>query len=106
MRGGRLGVVPELVWGAAAAGRGQHEQLAAVYAATQSQAWDAEAGWVGRSASALSAMLDRWQSAAAAQHAMLNAHHDGLDAAAVTFVEMDRGACAQRLIHIDDTHVG
>jgi uncharacterized protein YukE len=100
-----LDVVPELVFHAATAGRGQHEELATTYAATQSQAWDAEYGWVGRSAMALSALLDRWQSDGAQHHRLLNDHHDGLDAAASTFVEMDR-AHAERLSHVYDADVG
>ena len=95
MRGGRLGVVAESVWRAAAEGRGEHERLAGIYAATQSLAWDAEPGWVGRSAKALSVLLDAWQSDASRQHEMLNDHHDGLDTAATTFVEMDRGASVE-----------
>lgn len=103
--GGNLDIVPELVFHAATVGRGQHEELATAYASTQSQAWDAEWGWVSRSSVALSALLDRWQSEAAEHHRLLNAHHDGLDVAASTFTEMDR-ADAQRPSHVYDADVG
>jgi WXG100 family type VII secretion target len=85
-----LKVVPDLVFHAATTGRGQHEELATTYASTQSQGWDAEGGWVGSSAAALSGLLDRWQSDATRHHAMLNHHHEGLDAAASGFAAMER----------------
>jgi uncharacterized protein YukE len=83
-------VVPELVFQASTLGRTRHEELAATYASTQSQAADAGRGWVGRSGAALSALLGRWHSDASEHHRLLNDHHDGLCAAASTFVEMDR----------------
>jgi WXG100 family type VII secretion target len=86
---GNLVVAPEEVFHAATAGRTHHEQLAGTYASTQSQAWDAESGWVGQSGAALSGLLDRWQSHAADHHRMLNDHHDGLCSAATAFGDMD-----------------
>jgi uncharacterized protein YukE len=83
-------VVPELVFQACTLGRGRHEELAATYASTLSQAADAGRGWVGRSGTALSALLGRWQSVAAEHHRLLNDLHDGLYAAASSFVAMDR----------------
>ncbi|MEE6136669.1 WXG100 family type VII secretion target [Mycobacterium sp. 050128] len=93
--GENLDVVPGLVFHAATEGRGQHEELAVTYASTQSQGWDAEGGWVGSSAVALSGLLDRWQSDATQHHAMLNHHHEGLDAAASGFVDMERDNAQQ-----------
>ncbi|MGH3531705.1 MAG: hypothetical protein ACRDSX_07215, partial [Mycobacterium sp.] len=52
-----LEIVPEEVFHAAAVGRAHHEELAGTYASTQSQGWDAESGWVGRSGAALSGLL-------------------------------------------------
>ena len=63
---------------------------------TQSQGWDAQAGWVGLSGAALSGLLDRWQSHAGAHHRMLNDHHHALETAATMFLEMDEHN-AQRL---------
>lgn len=91
-----LNIKPEEVFHAATVGRNHHEQLAGTYASTQSQCWDAESGWVGSSGAALSGLLDRWQSHAGAHHRMINDHHEGLDAAATTFSQMDKDA-AQRL---------
>jgi uncharacterized protein YukE len=85
-------VTPELVFQASILGRARHEELAATYASTQSRATDAGRGWVGRSGTALAALLGRWQSEAAEHHRLLNDHHDGLHAAASTFIEMDRAA--------------
>jgi hypothetical protein len=85
----RCRVVPELVFQVATLGRGRHEELAATYASTLSRAGDAGRGWVGRSGTALSALLGRWQSVAAEHHGLLNDHHDGLCAAAAGFVAMD-----------------
>ncbi len=80
-------IAPEQVFDAAAVGRREHEQLAGTYASTQSQGWDAQAGWVGQSGIALSGLLDRWQSDAAGHHRMLNGHHDGLCTTARAFIE-------------------
>jgi WXG100 family type VII secretion target len=91
-----LDIVPEEVFQAAAVGRAHHEELAGTYASTQSQGWEAESGWVGRSGAALSGLLDCWQSHAAEHHRMLNDHHDGLHTAATVFPEMD-DQNAQRL---------
>ena len=91
-----LRITPEEVFHAATVGRDHHEELAGTYASTQSQGWDAESGWVGSSGAALSGLLDRWQSHASDHHRMLNDHHDGLDAAAAAFTEMDNNA-GQRL---------
>jgi uncharacterized protein YukE len=85
-------VIPELVFQASILGRSRHEELAGVYASTQSRATDAGPGWVGRSGVALASLLGRWQSDAAEHHRLLNEHHDRLHAAASTFVEMDRAA--------------
>jgi uncharacterized protein YukE len=85
-------VTPELVFQASTLGRTCHDELAATYASTESRATDAGPGWVGRSGMALAALLGRWQSDAAQHHRLLNDHHDGLHAAASTFVEMDRVA--------------
>jgi uncharacterized protein YukE len=98
-----LDIVPEQVYQAAAVGRARHEELAGTYASTQSQAWDAETGWVGRSGAALSALLDRWQSDAAGHHRLLNDHHDGLYTATSMLVGMDR-LNAEKLILVDDDH--
>ncbi len=98
-----LDIVPEQVYQAAAVGRAHHEELAGTYALTQLQAWDAEAGWVGRSGAALSALLDHWQSDAAGHHRLLNDHHDGLYAATSMFVGMDR-VNAAKLNLVDDDH--
>jgi uncharacterized protein YukE len=84
-----LDIVPEDVFHVATLGRAQHEELAGTYASTQSQGWDAESGWIGRSGAALSGLLDRWQSHAAEHHRLLNDHHDGLYTAATVFPEMD-----------------
>ncbi len=67
-----LEIKPEEVFHAATVGRDHHEQLASTYASTQSQGWDAESGWVGRSGTALSGLLDRWQSHALDHHQMIN----------------------------------
>jgi uncharacterized protein YukE len=100
-----LDVVPQLISRVAAVGRGRHEELAAVYARTQSRGWDAEAGWVGRSGRALSALLDRWQSAAAEQYGLLDYHHCGLDSAASAYDDMER-AHARRLSRTHDADAG
>ena len=84
-----MDIVPTEVVHAAALGRVQHEGLAGTYASTQSQGWDAEAGWVGRSGAALSILLDRWQWRAGEHHRLLNDHHDALDTAALVFLEME-----------------
>jgi uncharacterized protein YukE len=92
-------IVPIEVVHAAALGRAQHEGLAGTYASTQSQGWDAEAGWVGRSGAALSGLLDRWQSRAGEHHRLLSDHHDALDTAAMVFLEMeDRNARRLKLV--------
>lgn len=98
-----LDIVPEQVYRAAAVGRAHHAELADTYTRTQSQAWAAEAGWIGRSGAALSALLDRWQSDAAGHHRLLNDHHDGLYTAASTFVGMNR-INAEKLNLVDDDH--
>ncbi len=85
-----LEIVPEEVFHAAAVGRAHHEELAGTYASTQSQGWDAESGWVGRSGAALSGLLEGWQSHAAEHHRLLNDHHDGLHTAATVFPQMDK----------------
>jgi uncharacterized protein YukE len=84
-----MDIVPSEVVHAAALGRAQHEELAGTYASTQSQGWDAQVGWVGRSGAALSGLLDRWQSAAGAHHRLLNDHHHAIDTAATVFLEME-----------------
>lgn len=99
-----LDIVPEQVYQAAAVGRAHHEQLAGTYASTHSQAWDAEAGWVGRSAAALSALLDRWQADGTGHHRLLNDHHDSLHIATSAFVGVDE-ANAAKLNLVDDAHV-
>jgi uncharacterized protein YukE len=98
-----LDIVLEQVYQAAAAGRARHEELTGTYASTQSQAWDAEAGWVGRSGAALAVLLDRWQSDAAGHHRLLNDHHDGLYTATSMFVAIDQ-VNAETLILVDDDH--
>ncbi len=87
-----LTIKPEEVFHAATVGRNHHEQLATTYASTQSQGWDAESGWVGTSGTALSGLLDRWQSHAVDHHQMINHHHERMDTAAATFAEMDDNA--------------
>jgi uncharacterized protein YukE len=87
--GGGFDIAPTEVFDAAALGRVQHEGLAGTYASTQSQGWDAEPGWIGRSGSALSRLLNRWQSDATEHHRLLNDHHDGLCAAATVFRQLD-----------------
>ncbi len=94
-----LKIKPEEVFHAAALGRNQHEQLATTYASTQSQGWDAESGWVGTSSTALSGLLDRWQSHALDHHQMINHHHERMDTAASTFSELDNNA-AERVQRI------
>ena len=94
-----LKIKPEEVFHAAALGRNQHEQLATTYASTQSQGWDAESGWVGTSGTALSGLLDRWQSHALDHHQMINHHHERMDTAASTFSELDNNA-AERVQRI------
>lgn len=91
-----MDIVPTEVVHAAALGRVLHEGLAGTYAATQSQGWDAQVGWVGRSGAALSGLLDRWQSHAGAHHRLLNDHHHALDTAATVFLDTD-DRNAQRL---------
>jgi uncharacterized protein YukE len=94
-----MDIVPTEVVHAAALGRAQHEGLAGTYAATQSQGWDAEAGWVGRSGAALSGLLGRWQSHAGEHHRLLSDHHDALDTVATVFLEMeDRNARRLKLV--------
>jgi uncharacterized protein YukE len=94
-----MDIVPTEVVHAAALGRAQHEGLAGTYAATQSQGWDAQAGWVGRSGTALSGLLDRWQSHAGEHHRLLNDHHHALDTAATVFLDMeDRNARRLKLV--------
>lgn len=96
-----LDIALEQVYQAAAVGRARHEELTGTYASTQSQAWDAEAGWVGRSGVALAVLLDRWQSDAAGHHRLLNEHYDGLYTASSVFVATDR-VNAETLILGDD----
>jgi uncharacterized protein YukE len=84
-----LEIAPDEVFHAATVGRTHHEELAGTYASTQSQGWDAESGWVSQSGTALSGLLDRWQSHANNHHRMLNNHHDGLTTAATAFPDMD-----------------
>jgi uncharacterized protein YukE len=84
-----LDIKPEEVFHAATVGRDHHEQLAGTYASTQSQGWDAESGWVGTSGTALSGLLDRWQSHALDHHQMINHHHERMDTAATSFSELD-----------------
>lgn len=98
-----LDILPEQVYQAAAVGCAHHEELIGTYTSTQSQAWDAKTGWVGRSGAALSVLLDRWQSDAAGHHRLLNEHHDGLYAATSRFVGMDR-LHAENLNLVDDDH--
>ena len=95
-----LDIAPDQVYDAAAVGRAHHERLAGTYASTQSQGWDAQAGWVGQSGMALTGLLDRWQSDAADHHRLLNDYHDGLHNAATAFIEVD-GAGAQKLDSVD-----
>jgi uncharacterized protein YukE len=87
--GGSLEITPTEVFHVATLGRVRHEELAGTYASTQSQGWDAEPRWVGRSGAALSGLLDRWQSDATEHHRLLNQHHDGLCAAATVLPEID-----------------
>jgi uncharacterized protein YukE len=94
-----MDIVPTEVVHAAALGRAQHEGLARTYASTQSQGWDAEAGWVGRSGAALSSLLDRWQSHGDEHHRLLNDHHDAVYTAATVFLEKeDRNAGRLKLV--------
>jgi uncharacterized protein YukE len=85
----KLDIVPEHVHHAATVGRAHHEELAGTYVSTHSQVVDAKYGWVGRSGSALSSMLDQWHSDAGEHHTILNHHHDGLQTAACAFVDGD-----------------
>ncbi len=55
---------------------------------------DAQQGWVGSSAKALSELLDRWTVASTGQLARLSEHSDGMRLAAVGFSEMEQSNAA------------
>lgn len=70
---------------------GSHGQsLAQLQKSCHRDADRAHAEWVGSSAGALSELLDGWASTSAAHLARFGDHADGLKAAAVAFLEMDR----------------
>jgi uncharacterized protein YukE len=66
------------------------ETLLAVQRACHGAAEDAQSGWVGSSAGALSGLLDRWETASTTHIGRFGEHSCGMHFAAVEFTEMEQ----------------
>src|ERR1700739_4130169 len=66
------------------------ETLLAVQQACHGAAEDAQSGWVGSSAGALSGLLDRWEAASTTHIGRFGEHSCGMHFAAVEFTEREQ----------------
>ncbi|OBK23111.1 hypothetical protein A5634_06200 [Mycobacterium asiaticum] len=74
------------------AGHGQ--SLSELQRSCHRDADDAQAGWVGSSAHALSGLLTLWESASAGHVARFDQHSSGMRVAAAVFTELDQSNAA------------
>jgi uncharacterized protein YukE len=82
------------------------ESLLALQQSCQSDAQDAQPGWVGSSAHALSGLLERWAMASTTHIALFGEHSCGMHFAAAGFRRMEQGNAAALAELRNDADVG
>jgi uncharacterized protein YukE len=85
---------------------GHGESLLALQQSCQGAAEGAQPGWVGSSAHALSALLDRWAMASTTHIGRFGAHACGMHFAAAGFGQMEQGNAAAVAELRNDADIG
>lgn len=85
-----LHVIPEVLSHVGTQLAGHGDELLALQQICRGQVEDARAGWIGSSASALSALLDGWASASDAHLLRFTRHSAGVHLAAAGFSELEQ----------------
>ncbi|GAB3018280.1 WXG100 family type VII secretion target [Mycobacterium bourgelatii] len=85
-----LRVIPEVLSHVGTQLADHGDRLLAVHQLCLAQIEDAQAGWIGASAGALSALLDGWARAGSAHLDRFGRHSAGMQLAAAGFTELDQ----------------
>lgn len=101
-----LRVIPDLLARIGTQLADHGEALLASQQSCHSTAQDAQAGWVGASAHALSGLLERWATASTAHLAYFGEHSCGMHFAAAGFSRMEQRNAAALAETRNDVDVG